>query len=34
MGAIPAVGDHTDEILRGLGYDHEQVVMLHKQGVV
>jgi len=34
MGAIPDVGDHTDEILVGLGYDNEEIVRLHEQGVV
>ena len=34
MGAIPDVGDHTDEILRSLGYDGEEIVRLHDREVV
>jgi itaconate CoA-transferase len=34
MGAIPEVGDHTDEILGGLGYDKEEITGLHERGVV
>ena len=34
MGAIPDVGDHTDEILLGLGYDDKEIERLHDQGVV
>jgi itaconate CoA-transferase len=34
MGAIPAVGHHTDEILLGLGYEQEEIVKLHEQGAV
>jgi crotonobetainyl-CoA:carnitine CoA-transferase CaiB-like acyl-CoA transferase len=34
MGAIPDVGDQTDEILLGLGFDEEEIVKFHEQGVV
>jgi crotonobetainyl-CoA:carnitine CoA-transferase CaiB-like acyl-CoA transferase len=34
MGAIPAAGDHTDEILINLGYDKEEIAALHEQRVV
>ena len=34
MGAIPDVGDHTDEILLDLGYDDEEIERLHNQGVI
>jgi itaconate CoA-transferase len=34
MGAIPEVGDHTDEILGGLGYDKEEITGLRERGVV
>ena len=34
MGAVPDVGNHTDEILTDLGYDREEILRLHEQGVV
>ncbi|MBA3450644.1 MAG: CoA transferase, partial [Chloroflexia bacterium] len=34
MGAIPDVGEHTDEILIGLGYEQEEIVRLHEKGAV
>ncbi|MBW3631870.1 MAG: CoA transferase [Chloroflexi bacterium] len=34
MGAVPDVGDHTNEILSDLGYDEEEIVRLHEQGAV
>ena len=34
MGAIPDVGDHTDAILAGLGYDANAIAELHQRGAV
>jgi len=34
MDAIPALGQHTDAILRELGYDAAAVAHLHAEGVV
>ena len=34
MGAIPDVGDHTDEILENLGYDRGAIARLRERGVV
>jgi crotonobetainyl-CoA:carnitine CoA-transferase CaiB-like acyl-CoA transferase len=34
MGAIPDVGDHTDEVLIDLGYDKKEIAGLHEQGIV
>ena len=34
MGAIPDVGDHTDEILGELGYDAGEISHLHETGAV
>ena len=34
MAPIPAVGEHTDRILRELGYDEGSVTGLHREGVV
>jgi formyl-CoA transferase/CoA:oxalate CoA-transferase len=30
----PPLGEHTDEVLSGLGYTREQVMALRKEGVV
>ncbi len=30
----PAIGEHTDEILRGLGYDDEMIERLINDGIV
>lgn len=34
MGDIPAVGEHTEPVLRELGYRDEQILALRKAGVV
>jgi crotonobetainyl-CoA:carnitine CoA-transferase CaiB-like acyl-CoA transferase len=34
MGPVPDVGDHTDEILIGLGYEEDEIVKMHDEGVV
>jgi len=34
MGAVPALGEHTDAILREIGYDDGEVCQLHGEGVV
>ncbi len=34
MDAIPALGEHTDEILSGLGYAKADIKALRKQGVI
>ena len=33
-GAVPGLGEHTDAILRELGYDDETIGRLHDEGVV
>ena len=30
----PRLGEHTDEILRDLGYDEEQLIALSAEGVI
>jgi formyl-CoA transferase len=32
--AVPGVGEHTDEVLRGLGYGDAEIVSLHEEGAV
>jgi itaconate CoA-transferase len=34
MGAVPALGQHTDAILTELGYDSSAIAKLHAEGVV
>jgi crotonobetainyl-CoA:carnitine CoA-transferase CaiB-like acyl-CoA transferase len=34
MGAIPAVGEHTDAVLRELGYSGAEVERLRRDGAV
>lgn len=34
MGAIPALGEHTDSVLGELGFDHEQISLLREQGAI
>jgi formyl-CoA transferase len=34
MDAIPALGQHTHDILRGLGYDDEQIAALKSAGAI
>lgn len=34
MNAVPALGQHTDSLLAGLGYDAEQIAALRAQGAV
>lgn len=33
-GPVPALGEHTDEVLAGLGFDREERVRLSREGVV
>jgi crotonobetainyl-CoA:carnitine CoA-transferase CaiB-like acyl-CoA transferase len=34
MDAVPAVGEHTDLVLRDIGYDDAQIAGLRANGVV
>ncbi|MCE3027484.1 CaiB/BaiF CoA-transferase family protein [Salinicola sp. DM10] len=34
MAAVPALGEHTDAILAGLGYDAETLAMLRERGTI
>jgi formyl-CoA transferase len=34
VGAIPTLGEHTDEVLGMLGYDDAAIAALHADGVV
>jgi formyl-CoA transferase len=33
-GPAPMLGEHTDEVLRELGYDAAAITALHQKGVV
>lgn len=33
-GAVPALGEHTDDVLAGLGLDGDEIARLHADGVV
>ena len=33
-GRPPTVGEHTDEILAGIGYSADEIARLHAEGVV
>ena len=32
--AAPALGEHTDEVLRMLGYDAQRIAQLRRSGIV
>jgi formyl-CoA transferase len=34
MGSVPALGQHTDEVLRQLGFSDAEITRLHDIGVV
>jgi crotonobetainyl-CoA:carnitine CoA-transferase CaiB-like acyl-CoA transferase len=34
MAPIPAVGEHTDTILRELGYEEETLAALRREGAI
>lgn len=34
VGVVPGVGEHTDTVLRALGYDECEVETLREEGVV
>ncbi len=34
LGGVPALGEHTDAVLAGLGLDNERIARLHADGVV
>ena len=34
MDAVPALGQHNDSVLAGLGYDAVQIAQLRRAGVI
>ena len=34
MDAVPALGQHSDSVLAGLGYDAAQIAQLRRDGVI
>jgi crotonobetainyl-CoA:carnitine CoA-transferase CaiB-like acyl-CoA transferase len=34
LDRVPALGEHTERILKEFGYDSENIAELHKAGVV
>ena len=34
MGAVPALGEHTDAVLTELGFDKEEIAALREQGAI
>ena len=34
VGAVPAVGEHTDLVRADLGYSREEIVALRRDGVI